>query len=122
MDKRLLGLLLVVGGIFLGSGGYLLFQHFYHPEKQRTVEVVQDNRVLYTFVYPTLEEKTIRIESPDGSSWNEVRLHDGTICMSDAGCPDLTCVHTGDLQYENLPIVCLPNKLVIRFADGEDIS
>lgn len=119
MDKRLLILLIFVGVIFCGSGGYLLWQHFHHPEGRRTVEVVQDNKVLYTFVYPTVEEKTIRIESPDGTSWNEVHLHDGTICMSDACCPDLTCVHTGDLQYENLPIVCLPNKLVIRFAGEE---
>lgn len=119
MPKPLLALLLFVGIVFAGSGGYLLWQHGAVPKGSRTVEVVQDNRVLYTFPYPTIEEKTIRIASPDGTSWNEISLHDGTICMSDAGCPDLTCVHTGDLQYENLPIVCLPNKLVIRFAGGE---
>lgn len=119
MNKRLLALLLLAGAVFLGSGAYLAWQHFAPHTGAYTVEVVQDNRVLYTFDYPTSEERSIRIVSPDGKSWNEVYLHDGTICMRDAGCPDLTCVHTGDLQCENLPIVCLPNKLVIRLAERE---
>lgn len=37
--------------------------------------------------------------------------------MLEADCPDHTCINSGWL--EDLPIVCLPNKLVIEFADAD---
>ena len=120
MSKQLLALIIIMTAVFIGSGIYIILQYLYIPDGKRTIEVVQDNTVIYTFDYPTMEERTIHIVSPDGKSYNDVCLHGGTVCMKDAGCPDLVCVHTGDLKYENLPIVCLPNKLVIRFADKEE--
>lgn len=117
MNRRLLALLTVLGAVLLGSGGVLLWQSLAAPPDHCTVEVVQNNRVLYTFSYPTSEERTVRIPSADGTSWNDIRLHDGTICVSDAACADHTCVRMGDLTQR--PIVCLPNRLVIRFAQEE---
>lgn len=109
----ILGIFLAV--VFLGSGGVLLWQHFAEPQGQ-TIEIVQDNRVLYTFPYPTQGTQTFRIETADGG-WNEVTVRDGSICISDANCPDQTCVKMGLLASETLPIVCLPHKLVIRFRE-----
>lgn len=40
------------------------------------------------------------------------------IFMSEADCPDHTCIKTGKLY--NYPIVCLPNKLVIEFAENNE--
>ena len=71
-----------------------------------------------TFGYPTTETRTFRITSPDGG-WNEITIKDGSICISDADCPDKTCVKTGILRSESLPIVCLPHKLVIRLEENE---
>jgi hypothetical protein len=44
-------------------------------------------------------------------------IEDGEICVSSAECPDKTCVKMGKLRSESLPIVCLPNHLIIRFAE-----
>ena len=40
--------------------------------------------------------------------------------MKAADCPDQICVHMDWL--EAAPIVCLPNRLSIQYADGEGAS
>lgn len=82
------------------------------------VEILRDNEVLYTLDLSEESDRTFRIESEEG--WNDVTISDGRICVSDADCPDKTCVRSGDLRHEHLPIVCLPHKLVIRFCEGEE--
>jgi len=64
------------------------------------------------------KDRTFRIESNDGD-WNEIKIENGKISISDADCPDHTCVKTGVLRTETMPIVCLPHKLVIRYAEKE---
>ena len=83
------------------------------------VEIVQDGTVIQTIDLNRAENTEIRIPSPDGASYNTVTVQDGTVCVSAAGCPDQTCVHMGILKHDTLPIVCLPNKLIVRFAEGE---
>lgn len=80
--------------------------------------ILQNNKVIYSFDLSKEEDRSFRIESTDGG-WNEVMIENGKICISDADCPDKTCVHTGFLRSEGVPIVCLPHKLVIRFSDEE---
>ena len=82
------------------------------------VEIIQSNKVIYSFELSKEKDRTFRIESPDGG-WNEVKIENGRICICDADCPDHTCVNTGWLRSEGVPVVCLPHKLVIRFADRE---
>ena len=82
------------------------------------VEVVQDNKVIYTFDLSKEKDRIIRVDYRDGG-WNDIKIENGTICICDADCPDHTCVKTGVLRSEQIPIVCLPHRLVIRFADKE---
>ncbi len=83
------------------------------------VVILQDNEVIYSFNLSDEKDRTFRIECPNGG-WNDVKIEDGKICIIDADCPDKTCVHTGVLRYQGVPIVCLPHKLVIRFSDKEN--
>lgn len=80
-----------------------------------TVEIVSDGKVLYTLDLSGEEDRTFVI--PYGSSSNTVEIKDGKIRVAQAECPDKTCVHSGYLHSSAMPIVCLPNRLVIRFAD-----
>ncbi|MGN0677954.1 MAG: NusG domain II-containing protein [Ruminococcus sp.] len=86
------------------------------PSGKRTVEIVQDGEVIYTFDLNTEPDRSIVIESPNGTS-NTVTIEKGEIFISSAECPDKTCVNMGKLKSGNLPIVCLPNHLVIRFRE-----
>ncbi len=89
------------------------------PSEHQTVEIVQDGIVIRTIDLANAKDTAFRIESPDGKSYNLVTVSEGRIKVSEAGCPDQTCVHMGALKSDSMPIVCLPNKLIIRFAEGD---
>ena len=86
--------------------------------KGRTVEIVSDGKVVMTVDLDRVtEEKTYDIPAPEGGH-NLVTVAPGKICVSEADCPDKTCIKTGTLKSEGVPIVCLPHKLVIKFTDA----
>ena len=58
------------------------------------------------------------VEGPAGS--NTVRVEPGRICVSQADCPDQVCVHQGWISTGAAPVVCLPNRLVIRIEERKD--
>ncbi|MGN0594955.1 MAG: NusG domain II-containing protein [Hominimerdicola sp.] len=113
MNNKIKVILIITIIIFVlgGIGTYFVFK----PSERRMVEIVQDGTVLYTFDLETAENMDYEIISENGSK-NIVTITDGEICISYAECPDHTCVKMGNLYSENLPIVCLPNKLIIRFC------
>ena len=55
---------------------------------------------------------------------NEIEVRSHSIGIVSASCPDKLCVHQGFIDTPDLPIVCLPNKLVIqlRQADSEAVD
>lgn len=83
--------------------------------KKNTVNITRDGRVLYSFDLSETEDREIVI--PYGDSSNTVEIKDGKIRVKSAECPDKTCVNMGWLSSQGMPIVCLPNHLVIEFAD-----
>lgn len=113
MNKKAAALGLCIGIVLIGSVVWLVLGS-QTPHTNR-VEIVQDGNVLYSFPLSEMQDQTIRIAAENGS-YNVVTIQDGTICVSEAGCPDQICVRSGTLDSELRPIVCLPNKLVIRYA------
>lgn len=106
----------VITAVFFAVSGiiaYILMK----PSQNKNVEIVSNGNVLYSFDLSETENQSITIMSADGKSSNTIRIENGTICVSDAECPDKTCVKSGILKSEGLPIVCLPNKLIIRFSE-----
>lgn len=103
----------VVAGVFLVSLALSLW--ILRPSDKRTVSVVSDGEVLFTFDLSDVEDREIMI--PYGDSSNTIRIENGEIWVQEAKCPDQTCVEMGRLHSESLPIVCLPNRLTIRFAE-----
>lgn len=81
------------------------------------VQILQDGKELYRFDLSTMEDQTIDI-TYDGRV-NTLQIENGRIRVLSADCPDHTCVHMGWLKSGALPIVCLPNHLVIAFADAD---
>ena len=114
MNKKLLVLLIAVGTVFGVSLVLVLLGM--RPAERRMVEITQDNAVIARFDLNTAENQTLRVDAPDGG-YNLIEIKDGEIFMAEADCPDQTCVKMGALRAENLPIVCLPHKVVIRFAE-----
>lgn len=114
MNRKIKIIISVIAIIFIISVIFSVI--ILKPSEKNIVEVVQDGEVIYTFDLNTEPDRSIIIESSDGSS-NTVTIENGEIFISSAECPDKTCVNMGKLKSEGMPIVCLPNRLVIRFSD-----
>ena len=84
----------------------------------RQVEILQDGKILYTMDLAQAEDQTFTVTY--GGRTNEIEIRDHQIRVKAADCPDQICVHMDWL--EDAPIVCLPNRLSIQYADGEGAS
>ena len=79
------------------------------------VLIYQDSTLVQTIQLPhTGAPETIEISGPAGGNTIEVSK-DGVRVLS-AGCPDKLCVAHGYLTAGEGPIICLPNRLTIRFS------
>lgn len=86
----------------------------------QTVHIIQDGEVLYTIDLERSDDRIIEVEYQGRK--NIIQIQDHQICVMDAECPDHTCVKMGELKSNAAPIVCLPNKLVIQFAESDEID
>ena len=59
------------------------------------------------------EPYSFPVEWEDGGC-NIISVEPGRICVSEADCPDQVCVRQGWISDGVVPIVCLPNELVIQ--------
>lgn len=86
------------------------------PSGPRTAEIVQDGAVIRRVDLDAVTE-TEDMTVPYGAHSNTIRIAPGEIRMLAADCPDQICVKSGKLTEGGLPIVCLPHRLVIQWAD-----
>ena len=102
--------------LFLGGIGGMIW----NPTRShgRQVEILQDGKILYTLDLAQAEDQTFTVTY--GGRTNEIEIRDHQIRVKAADCPDQICVHMDWL--EAAPIVCLPNRLSIQYADGESTS
>ena len=76
-------------------------------------EIYQDGKCIRRV--PLDEDAVFTIESDDG--YNTIEVRDGQIRIADADCRDQVCVRSGALRG-NVPIVCLPHRLVVQGASS----
>lgn len=79
------------------------------------VEIYQNGTLAQTIQLPHAgPPETIEISGPVGG--NTIEISEDGVRVLSADCPDQICVAHGYLREGTGPIVCLPNRLVIRFA------
>lgn len=88
----------------------------------------QTDAAAYAQIYQDGELlKTVDLSQPqcftvkNGEAYNTITVEDGKISVTEASCPDHYCIKRGQ-QNSGVPIVCLPNRLVIRFTDSGGID
>ena len=113
-DVILIAALLVVA--LLTAGGMRIWQ-MNNTKDTANVVVTIDGEVYGT--YPLSEDRTERIELPDGS-YNILVISDGYADVTEASCPDQICVKHNHIRYSKESIVCLPNKVVVTVEGGEE--
>lgn len=60
---------------------------------------------------------TFTVEGANGLT-NTILVEPGRIRVEEADCPDQICVHQGFISDGTVPIVCLPNQLIIEISGG----
>ena len=113
--KIVLAALVVVAA---ASAAFLLFGR---GETQRPVARITVNGTLVNEVALDSDSlpQTFTYEGPGGFS-NTIVAEPGRIRVEAAGCPDQVCVNQGWISDGTVPIVCLPNKLIIEITGGGD--
>lgn len=59
-------------------------------------------------------------EYPLNGGSNILVIGGGEAWLRDANCPDKLCVRQGKIRLNGQTITCLPNKLTVTVAGGED--
>ena len=111
-------ILLIAGILAVAVCAGLLLEGYRRISTKEPVAVVTVNGVEYGR-YPLDQDRTERIELPDGS-YNIMVIEDGTVDVSDASCPDRICVNHNKISKRNESIVCLPNRVIVQIENGED--
>lgn len=90
------------------------------PVNQGTMaDIFVEGQCIRTIALDQVQEaEYIAVEGAIGI--NRIAVEQGRIRVVEADCPDQICVQQGWASDSRLPIVCLPNKVVIQLRDLED--
>lgn len=92
----------------------------FQPAQTGVVEVLQEGKIRYTFDLSQQRfRRRIVISSEEGE--NVILVGPEGVCVESADCADGICVEMGYLKSAALPIVCLPHRLTIRYANQDEI-
>ena len=81
------------------------------------VQVYSDGKLLHTL--PLGVDTRITVQSKYGE--NVITVQQGKVAVTEADCPDGYCMHRGWCDG-GAPVVCLPNRLVLRFSDSQKVD
>ena len=81
-------------------------------------EIISDGQIMHTVDLSM--DREIHITTAKGGR-NIVTVKDGKIGVTEANCPDHYCMDRG-MCSGGVQIVCLPNKLVIRFRGSQAVD
>jgi hypothetical protein len=113
--KIVLILLLLAAAI---SAGFLLLRQ--KEENHPVARITLDGEVWEEIDLSAVKAPyTLQVEGKDGLT-NTILVEPGQIQVQRADCPDQICVHQGVISDGTVPIVCLPNKLIIQIVGGGD--
>jgi len=90
---------------------------FLQPRQAQMAEIRSDGKLVRTVALGIDQEFTV---SYDGG-FNTVTVRDGKIAVTEASCPDHYCMKRGFCDG-GAQIVCLPNRLVIKFVEESEID
>ena len=106
-------LLSVILALCLGLSIPLL----YSGQDARYAEIISNGKTV-TVVDLGIDQ-TFSVVTPNGS--NSITILDGKIGVTQASCPDHYCMDRG-MCSGGTQIVCLPNRLVIRFQGTQAVD
>ncbi len=80
-------------------------------------EIWSDGKLVHTLALSVDRQVTVQT----GRGTNVITVKDGKIAVTQADCPDHYCMDRG-FCAGGTQIVCLPNRLVIRFTEKQELD
>ena len=105
-------LLSVLLAVCLGMSLWLL-----RPQQAGYAQVWSDGKLIHTLDLQV--DRVVEVKNDSGS--NRIEVRDGKIAVTEADCPDHHCINRGFCSG-GVQIVCLPNKLVIKFVGSTEVD
>lgn len=91
-----------------------------NAQDEKIARIYQNKKLIYTINLNSVNEAyRLTIVGDDGAE-NIVEVRSGSIGIIEASCPDHICIDTGFIDNSSVPIVCLPNKIIIEISDKAD--
>ena len=109
-DKILIGALALIAAVLFS---YVYFGQVFEKGPYALISV--NSRVYHTIDLGKAKDESITYT--DAGVTYTVEIKDHQICMQHIDCPDQICVHTGYTDNKFIPIICLPNKVMIVISD-----
>ena len=85
----------------------------------KIAKIYKDKELLYN-IDLSLVEKSYEIKLGDEKEYNIIKVEHNGISMIEASCHNNICVNTGIINNSTLPIVCLPNKIIIEIESNQE--
>ena len=115
MRRTRFWVLLFSAAAVLAAAGTLWL--FWGRSSGTTARIYQDGVLIRTIdLSRVTKPETFVVEGPAGA--NTIEVEPGRIRVAHADCPDQVCVRQDWLSDGVVPIVCLPNRLVIQLEDA----
>lgn len=82
---------------------------------EKTAYIYSEGELLYTI---NLDGKNDEFTINTDYGYNIICIKNGKIGITDADCPDKTCVKTGFTDSVYIPVICMPHRLEIVIKNG----
>jgi hypothetical protein len=95
--------------------------------KESIAQIYSENELVGEYKLKTGYENEFEVKTKNGKGYNFIKIKNNEIWVEDASCPDLNCVHQGEINSTGQVVVCLPNKMIIKIKennsdDNDDID
>jgi len=106
--------------VIAGCSVFFIWMQKQATDRATIAYIYQNGELIETIDLSAVEEAyTFTVEGDDGS-YNVIEVRPGEIGIIEASCPDHLCMETGFIHNGTIPVVCLPNALIIEVKSAED--
>lgn len=115
--KNIIAMLIL---LFISIICAISFYYIKNSNKDGSIANIYLDGKLYKSIDLSEVKESYEIEiNDDKDHANIIKVEPNGISIVEADCPDKVCINTGVIRDGSLPIICLPNKVVIKIESNE---
>lgn len=84
-----------------------------------TLRITRNGQVLREIDLNKVDKPEVIYVPSETECTNLIRVEPGRVRVEQADCPDQICVNQGWISDSTVPIVCLPNKVIVEILGEE---